>query len=157
MVVASRIPFVRKHFISVLAFDTVSPNAAHTTTTTPIILLTCLGKRETTPASSAYIMPYSDFARAGSPSVAPSRPPAPVLFLRFLISLMADGPNVLGVTNPTYATLPSCLGQWRIFPSPPVLAFRFFSRCKFSTLTTRQPMVEFDLLTFSCFPLGKTE
>ena len=42
----------------------------------------------------------------------------------------------------------------------PVLALCFFlSRCKFSTLTTRQPMVEFDfyLLTFSRSPLRKPE
>ena len=31
----------------------------------------------------------------------------------------------------------------------------FSSRCKFSTLTTRQPMVEFYLLTFQRFPLQK--
>ena len=33
----------------------------------------------------------------------------------------------------------------------------FLSRCKFSTLTTRQPMVEFYLLTFPRFPLRKKE
>ena len=31
------------------------------------------------------------------------------------------------------------------------------SRCKFSTLTTRQPMVEFYLLTLPRFPLRKKE
>ena len=35
--VDSGIPFVRKHVIAVLASDTVRPNAAHTTTITPII------------------------------------------------------------------------------------------------------------------------
>ena len=35
--------------------------------------------------------------------------------------------------------------------------YNFLSRCKFSTLTTRQPMVEFYLLTFPCFPLRKKE
>ena len=40
----------------------------------------------------------------------------------------------------------------------PVHALQFFlSRCKFSTLTTRQPMVEFYLLTFPRFPLRKKE
>ena len=33
----------------------------------------------------------------------------------------------------------------------------FLSRCKFNTLTTRQPMVEFYLLTFPRFPLRKKE
>ena len=37
----SSIPFVRKHMISVWVSDTVSPNAAHTTTITPIIFLGC--------------------------------------------------------------------------------------------------------------------
>ena len=52
------------------------------------------------------------------------------------------------------SSLPSCLWSQRIFPSlaGPRLAF-FFSRCKFSTLTARQPMVEFYLLTtFPRFP-----
>ena len=35
--------------------------------------------------------------------------------------------------------------------------YDFLSRCKFSTLTTRQPMVEFNLLTFPRFPLRKKE
>ena len=40
----------------------------------------------------------------------------------------------------------------------PVHASQFFlSRCKFSTLTTRQPMVGFYLLTFPRFPLRKKE
>ena len=51
MAVDSGIPFVGKHIISVLASDTVRPNAAHTTTITPIIFLSCWC--ETTPASSA--------------------------------------------------------------------------------------------------------
>ena len=33
----------------------------------------------------------------------------------------------------------------------------FLSRCKFSTLTTRQPMVHFYLVTYSCFPLRTPE
>ena len=37
MAVESGIPFVRKHSISALIFDTVRPNATHTPTITPII------------------------------------------------------------------------------------------------------------------------
>ena len=35
--------------------------------------------------------------------------------------------------------------------------YNFLSQFKFSTLTTRQPMVEFYLLTFPRFPLRKKE
>ena len=56
------------------------------------------------------------------------------------------------------SSLPSCLWSKRIFPSLPGLRLTIFlSRCKFSTLTTRQPMVEFYLLTFPRFPLRKKE
>ena len=56
------------------------------------------------------------------------------------------------------SSLPSCLWSQRIFPSLPGSCLTFFlSRCKFSTLTTRQPMVEFYLLTFPRFPLRKKE
>ena len=41
--------------------------------------------------------------------------------------------------------------------SPRFTSYNFLSRCKFSTLTTRQPMVEFYLLTFPRFPLRKKE
>ena len=41
--------------------------------------------------------------------------------------------------------------------SPQFTPYNFLSRCKFSTLTTRQPMVEFYLLTFPRFPLRKKE
>ena len=41
--------------------------------------------------------------------------------------------------------------------SPRFTPYDFLSRCKFSTLTTRQPMVEFYLLTFPRFPLRKRE
>ena len=41
--------------------------------------------------------------------------------------------------------------------SPRFTPYDFLSRCRFSTLTTRQPMVEFYLLTFPCFPLRKKE
>ena len=41
--------------------------------------------------------------------------------------------------------------------SPRFMPYIFLSRCKFSTLTARQPMVEFYLLTFPRFPLRKKE
>ena len=41
--------------------------------------------------------------------------------------------------------------------SPRFTPYNLLSRCKFSTLTTRQPMVEFYLLTFPRFPLRKKE
>ena len=41
--------------------------------------------------------------------------------------------------------------------SPRFTPYNFLSRCKFRTLTTRQPMVEFYLLTFPRFPLRKKE
>ena len=41
--------------------------------------------------------------------------------------------------------------------SPRFTPYNFLSRCNFSTLTTRQPMVEFYLLTFPRFPLRKKE
>ena len=64
--------------------------------------------------------------------------------------------------NLTYSrwtsSLPSCLWSLRVFPSLPGPRLTIFlSRCKFSTLTTRQPMVEFYLLTFPRFPLRKKE
>ena len=56
------------------------------------------------------------------------------------------------------SSLPSCLWSQRIFPSLPGSRLTIFlSRCKFSTLPTRQPMVEFYLLTFPRFPLRKKE
>ena len=41
--------------------------------------------------------------------------------------------------------------------SPRFTPYIFLSRCKFTTLTTRKPMVEFYLLTFPRFPLRKKE
>ena len=41
--------------------------------------------------------------------------------------------------------------------SPRFTPYSFLSRYKFSTLTTRQPMVEFYLLTFPRFPLQEKE
>ena len=56
------------------------------------------------------------------------------------------------------SSLPSYLWSQRIFPSLPGSRLTIFlSRCKFSTLTTRQPMIEFYLLTFPRFPLRKKE
>ena len=56
------------------------------------------------------------------------------------------------------SSLPSCPWSQMIFPSLPGSRLTtFLSRCKFSTLTTRQPMVEFYLLTFPRFPLRKKE
>ena len=56
------------------------------------------------------------------------------------------------------SSLPSCLWSLRILPSLSGSRLTFFlSRCKFSTLTARQPMVEFYLLTFSSFPLRKKD
>ena len=66
------------------------------------------------------------------------------LFIFFsFISLIADGPHhyhpACGHKGSSYLSL--------------VHALQFFlSRCKFSTLTTRQPMVELYLLTFPRFP-----
>ena len=48
-----RIPFVRKHMISTLGSNTVRPNAAHTTTITPMSFRSYSGNCETTPESSA--------------------------------------------------------------------------------------------------------
>ena len=58
--------------------------------------------------------------------------------------------SLLFFFNLTYSrwtsSLPSCLWSLRIFPSlPGSHPSDFLLRCKFSTLTTRQPMVEFSL------------
>ena len=53
MAMDAGIPFARKHMVSVLASDTATPNAAHTTTITPIVFLSFLGDCKTTPATSA--------------------------------------------------------------------------------------------------------
>ena len=64
------------------------------------------------------------------------------------ISLIADGPHHYH---------PVC-GHKGSSHLSPVHALQFFlSRCKFSTLTSHQPMVEFYLLTFQRFPLRKKE
>ena len=70
------------------------------------------------------------------------------IYIYIFISLIADGPHHYH---------PAC-GHKGSSHLSPVHALQFFlSRCKFSTLTTRQPMVEFYLLTFPRFPLRKKE
>ena len=70
------------------------------------------------------------------------------LFFSFsFMSLIADGPLI---TIPPVVTKDLPI-------SPRFTPYDFLSRCKFSTLTTRQPMVEFYLLTFPRFPLRKKE
>ena len=65
---------------------------------------------------------------------------------------------LFNLTYSRWTSLPSCLWSLRIFPSLPGSRLTIFlSRCNFSTLTTRQPMVEFYLLTFPRFPLRKKE
>ena len=61
------------------------------------------------------------------------------------------------LTYSRWASLPSCLWSQRIFPSLRFTPYNVLSRCKFSTLTTRQLMVAFYLLTFPRFPLRKKE
>ena len=51
---------------------------------------------------------------------------------------------------------PACGHQGSSHLSP-VLAYNILSRCKLSPLTPRQPMIELYTLTFSCFPLRKSE
>ena len=68
-------------------------------------------------------------------------------YITFL--LLADGPHHYHPAN-------TC-GHEGFFHLSPVHALRFLSRCKFSTLRTRQPMVGFYVLTFPCFPLRKKE
>ena len=84
-----------------------------------------------------------------------------MLFFVVLISLTVDGPQlaIIGyLPIPPTATLPSCL-LWSFKNLP--IAPRFFSptdflsRCKFSTLTPRQPLVEFYLT--HVFTLSVTE
>ena len=69
-------------------------------------------------------------------------------FFSFISLIIADGPHHYH---------PAC-GHKGSSHLSPVHALHFFlSRCKFSTLTARQPMVEFHLLTFPRFPLRKKE
>ena len=78
------------------------------------------------------------------------------------IFVWCDGSFFYFLFNLTYSrwtsSLPSCLWSPKDLPiSPRFTPCNFLSRCKFSTLTTRQPMVEFYLLTFPRFPLRKKE
>ena len=68
------------------------------------------------------------------------------LFFSFT-SLTPDGPH--------HSILPVVTKDHTI--SPRFTPYNFSSRCKFSKLTSRQPMVEFYLLTFPRFPLQKKE
>ena len=70
-----------------------------------------------------------------------------LLFFSFIL-LIADGPH-------NYH--PVCGHKGSSHPSPVHALHFFLSRCKFSTLTTRQPMIVFYLLTFPRFPLRKKE
>ena len=79
-----------------------------------------------------------------------SRFPSPFFFFFFLLSSHLYLPMDLIITILPVVT--------KDLPLSPVQALQFvLSRCKFSTLTTRQPMVEFYLLTFPRFPLRKKE
>ena len=69
-------------------------------------------------------------------------------FFSTLISLIADGPHHYH---------PACGHKGSSHLSPVHASHFFLSRSKFSTFTTRQPMVEFYLLTFPRFPLRKKE
>ena len=75
-----RYPPCAQTLISVLASETVRPNVTHTAMITTIIFLSCSGDFETTPASSAYIMPHIDVSGAGSPAVVFPRSPAAAFF-----------------------------------------------------------------------------
>ena len=71
-----------------------------------------------------------------------------IFFFFFLLSLIADGPLII--------ILPAVTKDLPI--SPRFTPYDFLSRCKVSSLTTRQPiMIEFHLLTFPRFPLRKKE
>ena len=82
-----------------------------------------------------------------------------VLFLfLFSSSLFADGANQRATTLPIprVVTRTACGHKGSTHLSP-VHAYDFFSRCRFSTPTPRQPMVELFVLTSSRFPLRKRE
>ena len=105
-------------------------------------LLAC-GQEKGPGSSNGKRWAYSS-PRASGTSICPGR----LLFSSFsLISLIADGPH--------HCHLPVATKDFPI--SPRFTPYDFLSRCKFSTLTTRQPMVEFYLLTFPRFPFRKKE
>ena len=72
-----------------------------------------------------------------------------IIIIIILISLIADGPHLI-ITIQLVVTKDLPI-------SPRFTPYNFLSRCKFSTLTTRESMVEFYLLTFPRFPLRKKE
>ena len=95
------------------------------------------------PASTAQGLHYHGPRCFNSPSLCKMCGLFFFFFFFFNLTFIADG---------------SCLWTQRIFPSLPGSRLTMFlSRCKFSTITTRQPMVEFYLLTFPRFPLRKKE
>ena len=62
--------------------------------------------------------------------------------------------NVLGYRSHVLQRWRAACGlEGSSHPSPFLAFYQFLSRCKFSTLTTRQPIVEFYLLAFSRSPL----
>ena len=68
------------------------------------------------------------------------------------------GLNVLGYQSHLLQRCHPACGHLRIFLSHPGCRLCFIViACKYSTLATRQPMVEIDLLTFSRFLLRKKE
>ena len=72
---------------------------------------------------------------------------------------ITDGPQRARVSIPPAVTLSSCLSVviTNLFISPRFSPCEFLSRYKFSTLTTRQPIIDFYLLTCSRFPLRMQE
>ena len=78
-----------------------------------------------------------------------------VCFCLFVSHLQPIGLNVLGYqSHLLQRCYPACGGEGSSHFSS-ILPYEFSSRCKFSALPRRQLMVEFCLLTFSCFPLRK--
>ena len=73
------------------------------------------------------------------------------------LTLLPTGLNVLGYQSHLVQRRHPACGHQRSSHLSPVLTFDFLSRSKRSTITIRQPMVEFYLLTFSRFQLRKTE
>ena len=69
------------------------------------------------------------------------------MHIYIIISLIADEPHV---TNLPVDTNDLPISR-RFTP------YELLSQCKFSNLTTREPMIEFYLLTFQRFPLQKEE
>ena len=81
-----------------------------------------------------------------SRGIPPQLPQKGDFYLFIFISLIAGG---------SHHYHPACGKDLPI--SPRFMPYGFLSRCKFGTLTTCQPMVQFYLLTFPRFPLRKKE